>query len=321
MFPSRSSYSELQCTSRIKNTRSHYCLNLKGFASLLLHLQSKTVAKISELRHANGDLSKEVERLQKSRFDMVEELVYQRWLNTCLRAEIQYHQASPSKTLQKEFQKASDQKPRKISIQYSDLNSNSSYTSSTDSEDIDSSTIGSSSSSQGSISKNSSPDKSSIGSPLERTGTIRGFSTSMAPSNTSISMLSTKLDGTSSKKNLPVLMDFTETKETPNLGKVRRVSFNDAVETVQPTKIALSKSDGVADDKETAALVSGNRSRMKSALQAQSALAGEKHEFPSSICVPNENEMDTLIKPPVFAFFLFLFVLLLCFLYLSARIY
>ncbi|XP_038993414.1 protein CHUP1, chloroplastic-like [Hibiscus syriacus] len=52
----------------------------------------KTIAKISELRHVNGDLLNEVERLQKSRFAMVEELVYQRWLNACLRAEIKHHQ-------------------------------------------------------------------------------------------------------------------------------------------------------------------------------------------------------------------------------------
>ncbi|XP_022735155.1 protein CHUP1, chloroplastic-like [Durio zibethinus] len=79
--------------------------------------ESKTIAKISELKHANGNLSKEVERLQKSRFDMVEELVCQRWLNACLRAEIQYHQTSSRKTLKKELQKDSDQKPCKITTQ------------------------------------------------------------------------------------------------------------------------------------------------------------------------------------------------------------
>ncbi|XVF50663.1 hypothetical protein PTKIN_Ptkin04bG0120000 [Pterospermum kingtungense] len=278
--------------------------------------QSKTVAKIRKLRHANGDLSKEVERLQNSRFDMVEEVVSQRWLNTCLRAEIQYHQTSPRKTLQTELQKASDQKTCKISTQYPDMNSTSSYTSSTDSNGTDSSTIGSSSSSQRSISKNSgighstsrrrtiddssvvsSPDKPSIGSPLEKSGIIRRFSTSMAPSKISMSMLNTKLDGTSSKKNLPELMDFTETKETPNLTKVRRVSFNDAVETV-----AQIKNEGVLD----VALVTGNRSRMKGGLQAQSM---------------DSNRMDTLINRPVFALFFFLFVLLFFFLQLSTRIY
>ncbi|KAK6261282.1 hypothetical protein QUC31_007098 [Theobroma cacao] len=184
--------------------------------------QSKTIAKISELRHANGDLSEQVERLQKSRFDMVEELVYQRWLNACLRAEIQGHQKSSRKTLQKELPKPSDHKPRKITTQDPDMNSTSSYTSSTESEDTDSSTIESSSSGHISISKNSgighnsswrssmdgssvvsSLDKSSTGSPLERTGIIRRLSNSMVPSKTS--MPSTKLDGISSKRAVPVL--------------------------------------------------------------------------------------------------------------------
>ncbi|XP_022714949.1 uncharacterized protein LOC111274515 [Durio zibethinus] len=263
------------------------------------------------------------------------------------------------------------------------MNSTSSYTSSTDSEEIDSSTIENSSSSQRSISKNSgaghstswrsmygssvvsSPDKSSIESPLERTGIIRRFSTSMVPSKTA--MLSTKLDRTSSRKNVPVLKDFTETTEMPNLTKVRRVSFNDSVETVPSAKIVLTKSvEGVPDNKEIVTLVTGHRSRMKAGLQVQSALAGEKHEFPSSEislakpdqssdsnrrsvdeddidarkvsrivnalpegelhssisnAVSNENKMDTLTKPPMFAVFFFIFVLLLYILHLSARIY
>ncbi|KAL1160114.1 hypothetical protein V6Z11_A07G046000, partial [Gossypium hirsutum] len=173
--------------------------------------QNKTIGKISALRQANGDLANKVNILQKSRFDMVEELVYQRWLNVCLRAEIKEYQTSSRKTSEKEVQKASDQKTSKIITQYPDTNSTWSYTSSTDSEEIDSGTIDSSSSSQRSISKNSStcwrsmddgssvvssPNKSSIGSPADRTGIIRRFSTSMLPSK-----------------------EFTETMEMPNLTK------------------------------------------------------------------------------------------------------
>ncbi|XWS37692.1 hypothetical protein CRYUN_Cryun19dG0066800 [Craigia yunnanensis] len=245
-------------------------------------------------------------------------------------------------------------------MQYPDMNITS-YTSSTDREEIDYSTIESSSSCQRSISRNSGtghsiswrrnmegssvvslPDKSSIESPFKRTGIILR----------------------SSKKNVPVLWDFTETTETPNLTKV---TFNDAVETVPPAMLLLTKSvEGVLNDKEILTLVSGQRSRMKAGLQSQSALAGKKHEFPSSEIslakpdqssdsirrsvdrdgrdakevswianarpegwlyssisnvIPNENTMDTLIKPPVFAFFFFLFVLFVYFLHLSARIY
>lgn len=44
------------------------------------------------MRHANEELSDEVERLQGNRFDMVQELVYQRWLFAFLRFEVLNHQ-------------------------------------------------------------------------------------------------------------------------------------------------------------------------------------------------------------------------------------
>ncbi|TYH08816.1 hypothetical protein ES288_A07G046900v1 [Gossypium darwinii] len=309
--------------------------------------QNKTIGKISALRQANGDLANKVNILQKSRFDMVEELVYQRWLNVCLRAEIKEYQTSSRKTSEKEVQKASDQKTSKIITQYPDTNSTWSYTSSTDSEEIDSGTIDSSSSSQRSISKNSStcwrsmddgssvvssPNKSSIGSPADRTGIIRRFSTSMLPSK-----------------------EFTETMEMPNLTKVRRVSFNADVEAVSSVKIVLAKS--IPEDR---------LSVKKGVVESQSALAGEKQEFPlseASLVEPDqssgsnrrsidenerdarevswienaqpdgelhpsisnvirkENKMESLINPRIFAFLFFVFVLLLCFLLLSAMIY
>lgn len=65
----------------------------------------------------------------------------------------------------------------------------------------------------------SSPNKSSTGSPADRTGIIRRFSTSMFPSK-----------------------ELTETMEMPNLTKVRRVSFNADVEAVSSVKIVLTKS-------------------------------------------------------------------------------
>ncbi|KAK5817570.1 hypothetical protein PVK06_022496 [Gossypium arboreum] len=322
--------------------------------------QNKTIGKISALRQANGDLANKVNILQKSRFDMVEELVYQRWLNVCLRAEIKEYQTSSRKTSEKEVQKASDQKTSKIITQYPDTNSTWSYTSSTDSEEIDSSTIDSSSSSQRSISKNSStcwrsmddgssvvssPNKSSIGSPADRTGIIRRFSTSMLPSK-----------------------EFTETMEMPNLTKVRRVSFNADVEAVSSVKIVLAKSvEGLLDEKGIVSLVPEDRlSVKKGVVESQSALAGEKQEFPlseASLVEPDqssgsnrrsidenerdardvswienaqpdgelhpsisnvirkENKMESLINPRIFAFLFFVFVLLLCFLLLSAMIY
>ncbi|XVE58703.1 hypothetical protein DITRI_Ditri04bG0190200 [Diplodiscus trichospermus] len=260
-------------------------------SSLADMTQSKTIAKISELRQANGDLSKEVERLQKSRFDMVEQLVYQRWLNACLKAEIRYHQTPSKKTMDKELLMASEQKTRKITTQYPDMNSTSSYTSLTDSEEIDSCTIDSSSSSQRSISKIFEPD------------------------------------GTSSKKNVSVLKDFTENIDTPIITKARRVSFNDAVETVDfaglkhefpSTEVSLGKPDQSTDS--SIRYYEDDRDAQEVSKIANARPEGQLHSSSSNV-VPNENKMDTPIKPSAFSFFLFLFVLLLYFLHLSAKIY
>ncbi|KAF9620548.1 hypothetical protein IFM89_013213 [Coptis chinensis] len=50
---------------------------------------AKVEAEASVLRHTNEDLCKQVESLQMSRLTEVEELVYLRWVNSCLRNELQ----------------------------------------------------------------------------------------------------------------------------------------------------------------------------------------------------------------------------------------
>ncbi|KAI5332137.1 hypothetical protein L3X38_022265 [Prunus dulcis] len=62
-------------------------------ASLAKASESDIVEKIkaeaSALRHTNEDLCKQVEGLQMSRLNEVEELAYLRWVNSCLRNELQ----------------------------------------------------------------------------------------------------------------------------------------------------------------------------------------------------------------------------------------
>ncbi|MQL98726.1 hypothetical protein Taro_031432, partial [Colocasia esculenta] len=69
-------------------------------------VQSDIVAKVeaeaSVLRHTNEDLCKQVEGLQVSRLNEVEELAYLRWINSCLRHELcnsdsQYRISTPAK--------------------------------------------------------------------------------------------------------------------------------------------------------------------------------------------------------------------------------
>lgn len=58
------------------------------------YLVAKAEAEASELRHANEHLSKLAESLQINRFMEVDELVYLRWVNACLRHELDTYKSS-----------------------------------------------------------------------------------------------------------------------------------------------------------------------------------------------------------------------------------
>lgn len=116
-------------------------------------LQSKSIARIEKelttLKNHNEDRWNQAERLQQNRFSMVEELVYQRWLNACLRFEILNNGRNPSKW--ELISKNTNKKPHEKSKQLLSDDSSSSNNSSTDSDTNDSTTTattGSSSSSQ-----------------------------------------------------------------------------------------------------------------------------------------------------------------------------
>lgn len=253
--------------------------------------ESEIIAKVEEeivtLTRANEDLSKEVERLQKNRFDIVEELVYQRWLSVCLRYEMQDHQ-TPRKTSENKIYKILDQKPyqrTKPLISEATTDSYSSQTTSTQSEEDDCSTFVTSSSSRSSIYKkfrngikmfgknkgdfsvDLSPNKSTRASPLKRIGLIRRFSTSMVPSKSSMFCKKTvqELDGSPGMLSLP------------HATRRRRVSFNDVVE-ILPSAIhhreELSE-EGAIDNKEIVSDRPGDMLTAKAVSQHQVEMAGE----------------------------------------------
>lgn len=93
---------------------------------LCLGLQSEMVSKakeeISSLRHANEDLLKQVEGLQMNRFCEVEELVYLRWVNACLRYELKNHQTSPGKISARDLNRSltikSREKAKQLMLEY-----------------------------------------------------------------------------------------------------------------------------------------------------------------------------------------------------------
>ncbi|KAJ6910535.1 protein CHUP1 [Populus alba x Populus x berolinensis] len=130
-------------------------------ASLSNMTEIEMVAKVREeannLRHTKEDLLKQVEGLQLNRFSEVEELVYLRWVNACLRYELRNY-LSPSgkvsaRDLNKSLSPKSQERAKQLLLEYAgseqgqgdtDLESNYSHPSSPGSEDFDNTSIDSS---------------------------------------------------------------------------------------------------------------------------------------------------------------------------------
>lgn len=122
--------------------------------------------EVNNLRHINEDLSKQVEGLQMNRFSEVEELVYLRWVNACLRYELRNYQTPPGKVSARDLSKSlspkSQEKAKRLMVEYggsergqgdTDVESNFSHPSSPGSEDFDNASIDSSTSRYSSLSR------------------------------------------------------------------------------------------------------------------------------------------------------------------------
>lgn len=74
------------------------------------------------LRLENEGLTKEVEQLQADRCSDVEELVYLRWINACLRHEMRNYQPPPGKTVARDLSKSlsptSEKKAKQLIVEY-----------------------------------------------------------------------------------------------------------------------------------------------------------------------------------------------------------
>lgn len=119
----------------------------------------KVREEVNNLRHTNEDLLKQVEGLQMNRFSEVEELVYLRWVNACLRFELRNYQNPPGKISARDLNKSlsprSQEKAKQLMLEYAgsergqgdtDLESNFSHPSSPGSEDFSNTSIDSSTS-------------------------------------------------------------------------------------------------------------------------------------------------------------------------------
>ncbi|GAB2293451.1 hypothetical protein Dimus_027651 [Dionaea muscipula] len=74
------------------------------------------------LKQENESLAKENERLKSDRCADVEELVYLRWINACLRYELRNYQAPPGKTIARDLSKSlsprSEKKAKQLILEY-----------------------------------------------------------------------------------------------------------------------------------------------------------------------------------------------------------
>lgn len=229
---------------------------MSGLCSIISQREAIAGVKeeVSVLKRVNEDLLKQIETLQKQRFGMVEELVYQKWLNSCLRFEIQDYRTplrTPRRDPGKDWSFGSQQEAKSTGGAVSDSPDSSQTSMESREFDDTSSTLESSSSSQSSISKRSSritkikkwnkskrditvdpsADRSPSKSFLGKTGLIRRFSTSMVPEGLS------KVR-TNGHWNVGVAIDASRKTSKKDLAgspgpeihsRRRRVSFNDRV--------------------------------------------------------------------------------------------
>lgn len=74
------------------------------------------------LRRENESLTKDIEQLQADRCADVEELVYLRWINACLRYELRNYQAPAGKTVARDLSKTlspqSEEKAKQLILEY-----------------------------------------------------------------------------------------------------------------------------------------------------------------------------------------------------------
>ncbi|KAL2519151.1 Protein CHUP1 [Abeliophyllum distichum] len=269
--------------------------------------ESEMVAKVREevnnLRHANEDLIKQVEGLQMNRFTEVEELVYLRWVNACLRYELRNYQTPSGKVSARDLNKSlsprSQEKAKQLMLEYAgsergqgdtDIESNFSHPSSPGSEDFDNISVDSSTSKFSSLSRKpsliqklkkwgkSKDDSSALSSPARSLG-------GGSPSRSSISyrprgpleslMLRNAGDSIAITSFGTGEQDDLNSPETPKLQPIRvQDSSPDSLNSVATSFQLMSKSvEGVLEEKYPA-----YKDRHKLALEREKQIKEKAHQ-------------------------------------------
>lgn len=278
--------------------------------------------EVNNLKHANEDLLKQVEGLQMNRFSEVEELVYLRWVNACLRYELRNYQTPGGKISARDLNKSlspkSQEKAKRLLLEYAgsergqgdtDLESNYSHPSSPGSEDFDNASIDSSMSRYSSLSKKpgliqklkkwgkSKDDSSALSSPA------RSFSGG-SPSRTSMSlrqrgpleslMLRNAGDGVAITTFGKMEQELTGSPETSTLPNIRtQPSSGDSLNNVAASFQLMSKSvEGTLEEKYPAfkdrhkLAMEREKQIKKKAEQARAERFGEKTEREKPVNLP-----------------------------------
>ncbi|XP_024990817.1 protein CHUP1, chloroplastic isoform X1 [Cynara cardunculus var. scolymus] len=251
-------------------------------ATLSCTTETEMVASVREevnkLKHTNDDLLKQVEGLQMNRFSEVEELVYLRWVNACLRFELRNYETPAGRTsardLNKNLSPRSQEKAKQLMLEYAgsergqggdtDLESNFSQPSSPGSEDFDTASIDSSMSRYSSFSK-----KPSLIQKLKKWGKSKEDSSALSSPARSFSGGSPRVSISQKPRGpLEALMlrnagesvaittfgegdqDSINSPETPNLPRINTGNAPTDLNNVASSFHLMSKSvEGVLDEK------------------------------------------------------------------------
>ncbi|KAL9401895.1 hypothetical protein Peur_005744 [Populus x canadensis] len=237
-------------------------------ASLSNMTEIEMVAKVREeannLRHTKEELLKQVEGLQMNRFSEVEELVYLRWVNACLRYELRnYHSPSVKvsvRDLNKSLSPKSQERAKQLLLEYAgseqgqgdtDLESNYSHPSSPGTEDFDNTAIDSS------FSRYSFSKKPSLIQKLKKWGRSKDDSSSFSLPSRSFSGGSPSRTSMSHRPRGPLetlmLRNAGDTVAITSFGKMEQDapdSPGDSLNSVASSFQVMSKSvGGVLDEK------------------------------------------------------------------------
>ncbi|KAG5240354.1 protein CHUP [Salix suchowensis] len=250
-------------------------------ASLSNMTEKEIVAKVrtevNDLRRIKEDLLKQVEGLQMNRFSEVEELVYLRWVNACLRYELRNYQTPSGKVSARDLNKSlspkSQERAKQLLLEYAgsergqgdtDLESSYSHLSSPGSEDFDNTSIDTS------FSRYSFSKKHGLIQKLKKWGRSKDDSSAFSSPSRSFSGGSPSRTSISHRPRGPLetlmLRNASDTVAITSFGKMEQDdSPGDSLNSVASSFQLMSKSvGGVLDEKNP-----GYKDRHKLALERE----------------------------------------------------